>query len=64
MSNSLLLISFNSNVENPGVSAIYVFSSNSYNFTNVVVFLPLLLLWLICPSSVMFLSNKLFIIAR
>ena len=41
-----------SNVENPGVSAIYVFSSISYNFVDVVVFLPFLFLWLISPSCV------------
>ena len=51
-SNSLYSISDISNVENPGVSAIYVFSSISYSFVDVVVFFPFLFLWLISPSCV------------
>ena len=50
-----------SNVENPGVSAIYVFCSISYNFIEVVVFFPRLFLLLISPSLVIYLSNIPFI---
>ena len=50
-----------SKVENPGVSAIYVFSSISYNFVDVVVFLPFLFLWLISPSCVIVSLNIAFI---
>ena len=43
-------ISVISNVENPGVSTIYEFSSISYNLTSVVVFYPRLFFSLITPS--------------
>ena len=55
------LISDISNVEKPGVSAIYVLSSNLYNFIAVVVFFPLLFLLLISPSSAVLLLNIAFI---
>ena len=51
-SNSLYSISDISNVENPGVSAIYVFLLISYSFVDVVVFFPFLFLTLISPSCV------------
>ena len=50
-----------SNVENPGVSAINVFSSILYNLVEVVVFFPLLLRLLISPSCVNKLLNNAFI---
>ena len=57
LSKSLLFISSIENVENPGVSAIYVFSSISYNLIVVVVFFPLLFFLLISPSKLK-LSSK------
>ena len=62
VSNSLLSTSVISKLENPGVSAIYVSSSNSYNFVSVVVFFPFLFFLLISPSSVLFSPNKAFIV--
>ena len=54
-------ISFISNVENPGVSAIYEFSSILYSTTCVVVFFPLLFLLLIFPSCAIVFPNSEFI---
>ena len=56
----MVSISYISNVENPGESAINVFSSNSYNLTVVVVFFPLSFFELIFPSKVKLSSNKSF----
>ena len=49
-----------SNVENPGVSAIYELSSILYNLIYVVVFFPFLFFELIFPSSVRLELNILF----
>mgnify|MGYP007006968462 CR=1 FL=1 len=61
LSNSELSISFISKLENPGVSAIYVFSSISYNLVSVVVFLPFLFFLLTSPSCVLSVLNIAFI---
>ena len=61
LSKLLLFISDISKVENPGVSAMYVLSSISYSFIDVVVFLPFLFLLLISPSCVISLLKIAFI---
>lgn len=61
LSNSLLFISYISNVEKPGVSAMYELQSILNNSTVVVVFLPFLFLLLISPSSVILSLKILFI---
>ena len=58
---SSLFISLISNVENPGVSAIYELLSNLYKYVFVVVFFPLLFLLLIIPSLVISFENILLI---
>lgn len=61
LSNSLLSISYISNVEKPGVSAMYELQSILNNSTVVVVFFPFLFLLLISPSSVILSLKILFI---
>ena len=58
----MLSISFNSKFAYPGVSAINVFLLISYNFTEVVVFLPFLFFLLISPSNVILSSKIAFIV--